>query len=82
MRLAEASKRDLCGQCAGALGIRKGFCRHWRYDGAGRNGLGLASTSLVGELTPGGADPIAGGVGPTEDEEESLDWAAMEFGTD
>ncbi|WP_151525989.1 argininosuccinate synthase [Serinicoccus kebangsaanensis] len=44
--------------------------------------LGLATTSLVGELTPGGADRIAGGVGPTEDEEESLDWAAMEFGTD
>ena len=44
--------------------------------------LGLATTSLVGDLTPGGADRIASGVGPTEDEEESLDWAAMEFGTD
>ena len=28
------------------------------------------------------ADNIGGGVGPTEDDEEALDWAAMEFGTD
>ena len=50
--------------------------------GAAASAMGLATTSLVGELTPGGAERIAGGVGPTEDEEEALDWAAMEFGTD
>ena len=50
--------------------------------GAAASAMGLATTSLVGELTPGGADRIAGGVGPTEDQEEALDWAAMEFGTD
>ena len=50
--------------------------------GAAASAMGLATTSLVGELTPGGAERIAAGVGPTEDEEEALDWAAMEFGTD
>ena len=50
--------------------------------GAATSALGLATTSLVGELTPGGADRIAGGVGPTEDDEVALDWASMEFGTD
>ena len=50
--------------------------------GAAASAMGLATTSLVGELTPGGADRIAGGVGPTEDEEVALDWASMEFGAD
>ena len=50
--------------------------------GAATSAMGLATTSLVGELTPGGADRIADGVGPTDEEEEALDWAAMEFGTD
>ncbi len=44
--------------------------------------MGLATTQLVGALTPGGAERIAGGIGPTEEEEEALDWAAMEFGVD
>ncbi|MGD8150268.1 argininosuccinate synthase [Ornithinimicrobium sp. Y1694] len=50
--------------------------------GAAASAMGLATTSLVGELTPGGADRIAGGVGPTEDDEVALDWASMEFGAD
>ena len=50
--------------------------------GSAVSALGLASTALVGDFTPGGADRIVGGVGPTEDPEEALDWAAMEAGTD
>ncbi|AXH97546.1 argininosuccinate synthase [Ornithinimicrobium avium] len=51
-------------------------------DSAGVSALGMATTKLVGALEEGGAERIAGGVGPTEDDEEALDWAAMEFGTD
>ena len=48
-------------------------------QGAGTEAMGLATTSLVGDLTPGGAKAIAGAV---EHEGELLDRAAMEFGTD
>ncbi|WP_153393357.1 argininosuccinate synthase [Ornithinicoccus halotolerans] len=49
-------------------------------DGAEANALGTASTSLVGELSPGGADRItAGGVSA---EDEALDRVAMEAGND
>jgi argininosuccinate synthase len=51
-------------------------------NGEGVSALGMATTSLVGHLEAGGAESIAGGVGPTDEEEEALDWAAMEFGTD
>jgi argininosuccinate synthase len=51
-------------------------------DAEGMAALGLATTNLVGPLTPGGAERIAGGVGPTDEEEEALDYAAMEFGVD
>ena len=50
--------------------------------GDGVAALGMASTKLVGHLEAGGAETIVGGVGPTEEDEESLDRAAMEFGTD
>ncbi|MDO5696398.1 MAG: argininosuccinate synthase [Dermatophilus congolensis] len=43
--------------------------------------LGLATTSLVGELTPGGASAITDR-GATTEEEAALDAAAMEMGTD
>ncbi len=49
-------------------------------NGSGVAAPGLATTHLVGELTPGGADRIAG---PVKDvDEAALDRAAMEFGTD
>ena len=50
-------------------------------QGAGTEALGLATTSLVGDLTPGGAKAIAGAVKDGGDG-EMLDRAAMEFGTD
>ena len=40
-----------------------------------------ATAALVGDLSPGGASAIAGGVGP-DDNAEALDRAAMESGTD
>ncbi|MGY4721301.1 argininosuccinate synthase [Naumannella cuiyingiana] len=43
--------------------------------------VGGATADLVGDLTPGGARAIAGGVGP-DDDAEALDRAAMESGTD
>src|SRR5690606_29102851 len=49
--------------------------------GAAASAMGLATTSLVGELTPGGADRIAGGVGPTGDDEEAPAWGATALGT-
>ena len=52
------------------------------HGGEGVPALGMATTSLVGHLEAGGADTIVGGVGPTDEEEEALDRAAMEFGTD
>ncbi len=48
--------------------------------GAGVQALGLATTRLVGELAPGGAEQIAGVVDDVDD--AALDRAAMEFGTD
>ena len=48
--------------------------------GAGVRALGLATTRLVGELSPGGADRIAGAVEDVDD--AALDRAAMESGTD
>ncbi|WP_168581682.1 argininosuccinate synthase [Gephyromycinifex aptenodytis] len=50
--------------------------------GAGARQLGMASTHLVGELKPGGAAAIAARVKPVGDDEEALDWAAMESGND
>ena len=49
--------------------------------GAGVQALGLATTRLVGALSPGGAARIAGSVDDHVDE-AALDRAAMEFGTD
>lgn len=43
--------------------------------------VGGATAELVGELEQGGAKQIAGGVGP-DDDQEMLDRAAMESGTD
>jgi argininosuccinate synthase len=51
-------------------------------DSGAVSALGMATTKLVGHLEAGGADSIAGGVGPTDEEQEALDRAAMEFGTD
>lgn len=51
-------------------------------SGAATEAMGLATTSLVGELTPGGAERIAGATGIDGEEGEMLDRAAMEFGTD
>ncbi len=50
--------------------------------GSGVPALGLATTDLVGQLTPGGATAIAAKPGGTEADDELLDRAAMEFGTD
>ncbi len=50
-------------------------------SGAGVAALGLANTSLVGELTPGGAEAIASR-GLSDDEEIALEAAAMEMGND
>ncbi|HYO85650.1 MAG TPA: argininosuccinate synthase [Dermatophilaceae bacterium] len=49
---------------------------------AGVPALGLASTHLVGELTPGGAAAIAAKRGGPHADEELLDGAAMEAGND
>ncbi|WP_460743309.1 argininosuccinate synthase [Mariniluteicoccus endophyticus] len=43
--------------------------------------VGGATAELVGELEQGGGKQIAGGIGP-DDDQEALDRAAMEFGTD
>ena len=43
--------------------------------------LGLSVAELVGGLEPGSSTAIARGAGP-DDEQEALDRAAMEFGTD
>ncbi|MEP7161581.1 MAG: argininosuccinate synthase [Dermatophilaceae bacterium] len=48
----------------------------------GVRALGLATTDLVGELEPGGAEMIARKPQDVADAEESLDRAAMEFGVD
>ncbi len=50
--------------------------------GSGVQALGLATTDLVGELEPGGAEMIARKPQDVADAEESLDRAAMEFGVD
>ncbi len=50
--------------------------------GDGVQALGLATTDLVGELEPGGAEFIARQPKEEADAEESLDRAAMEFGVD
>ena len=50
-------------------------------SGAGVAALGLANTSLVGELTPGGAEAITQRQVSAE-EAAALDAAAMEMGTD
>ncbi len=50
--------------------------------GGGVPALGLATTDLVGQLTPGGADAIAAKLNGADADDELLDRAAMEFGTD
>ncbi len=50
--------------------------------GDGVQALGLATTELVGELEPGGAEFIARQPKTEADAEEALDRAAMEFGVD
>src|SRR5690606_12018801 len=60
--------------------VAMGLLGNGESDGV--SALGMATTKLVGHLEAGGAESIAGGVGPTDEEEEALDWAAMEFGTD
>ena len=62
--------------------VAMGLLGNGNGDLGGGSALGMATTKLVGALEQGGAERIAGGVGPTEDDEEALDWAAMEFGTD
>ncbi|MFC0316061.1 argininosuccinate synthase [Gordonia phosphorivorans] len=44
--------------------------------------VGGATAELIGELTVGGAEAIAGGEGTEDPAEIALDRAAMEFGTD
>ena len=48
----------------------------------GIKALGLATTDLVGELEPGGAEVIAQRRVPDTRDDEALDDAAMEFGAD
>lgn len=53
-----------------------------RLESYAQNGIvGGAAGELIGDLDAGGAKAIAGGVGP-DDDQEALDRAAMESGTD
>ncbi|MGI9083945.1 MAG: argininosuccinate synthase [Aeromicrobium sp.] len=49
---------------------------------AAMNLIGATHTELIGAMPPGGADAIAARAESTEDDDEALDRAAMEFGTD
>jgi len=49
---------------------------------ASRDAQGLASTSLVGQLTPGGAPAISGGTSLRRLDDSLVDQAAMEAGND
>jgi argininosuccinate synthase len=49
---------------------------------AGLGLVGPALSDLVGAMPPGGADAITARAGGRDDEDEALDRAAMEFGTD
>ena len=49
---------------------------------AAMNMIGAAHTELIGAMPAGGADAIAARDQATEDDDEALDRAAMEFGTD
>ena len=54
---------------------------NWYSSIMGTGIVGGAAGELIGDLDAGGAKAIAGGIGP-DDDQEALDRAAMESGTD